>query len=323
MTFTAAQRARETEVLADMEPLVRGLTAAHEDKRILWMPADLMEPAEGEDAEDFRAALRARAAELSGPARASMILGLITEEGLPHFHKMVADHFGEGSAWVAWRDMWTAEEERHGAVLQMYFRDAGIFHAAALQRAQFDYIRKGFYPKWRASDPYSMLAYTSLQERATQVSHANTGKIAGVFDPLLGRIYRSIAADEARHWVFYRSAFQAALERDPNALLVATARVMTAMDMPGVRMDRFQELADVVSRADVYGPDHYRRIVEELIAFWGIGEVTGLSAEGRAAQDAILALPARLARLSEYAAARRKPRDYDLRDLCGMAFSME
>lgn len=318
-----AQRERELEVLADMEPQVRGLTAAHEDKRQLWFPADLMEPQDGEDPGDFRATLRRHAADLSGPARATMILGLITEEGLPHFHKMVADHFGDGSAWVAWRDMWTAEEERHGAVLQLYFRDAGIFPGGAIQRAQFDYIRKGFYPAWRPSDPYSMLAYTSLQERATQVTHANTGKLAGASDPVLARIYRSIAADEARHWVFYRAAFQAALERDPNALLIATARVMIAMDMPGVRMERFAELADVVSRADVYGPDHYRRIVEELIAFWGLETLTGLSPEGREAQDAIMALPARLARLAAHAQARRKPRTFELDDLCGLTFRME
>ena len=88
-----AQRERELEVLADMEPQVRGLTAAHIEKRQLWFPADLMEPQDGEDPGDFRAAVRQHAADLSGPARATMILGLITEEGLPHFHKMVADHY--------------------------------------------------------------------------------------------------------------------------------------------------------------------------------------------------------------------------------------
>lgn len=305
-----------------MEPRVVDLTAAHELKRTLWFPADLLDPACGDDPVAFRAERRARAADLSGPARATMILGLITEEGLPHFHKMVADHFGEGSAWVGWRDMWTAEEERHGAVLQLYFRDAGVFDLARIQRLQFDYLRKGFYPAWRPRDPYSMLAYTSLQERATQITHANTGKLVADADPALARIYRNIAADEARHWVFYRTAYRDALERDPDAVLAATARVMIAMDMPGVRMERFPELADVVSRAGVYGAEHYRGIIEDLIAFWDLGALTGLSAEGRQALDTILALPARLAKLAAHAAARRKPRSFDLSDLGALAFEM-
>ena len=35
------------EVLADLEPLVVELMAAHEAKRVLWFPAELLEPPPG------------------------------------------------------------------------------------------------------------------------------------------------------------------------------------------------------------------------------------------------------------------------------------
>jgi len=37
------------EVLADLEPVVAELMTAHEAKRVLWFPAELLEPPPGED----------------------------------------------------------------------------------------------------------------------------------------------------------------------------------------------------------------------------------------------------------------------------------
>ena len=41
---------------------------------------------------------------------------------------------------------------------------------------QFEYLRAGFHPEWDR-DPYRVFAYTTVQERATQFSHSETGKI--------------------------------------------------------------------------------------------------------------------------------------------------
>ena len=58
-----------------------------------------------------------------------------------------------------------------------------------------------------------------------------------------------VAREEARHYTFYRTVFKEVLARDPNAALESAARIMPAIDMPGVKMPNFRELSDVVRRA--------------------------------------------------------------------------
>jgi len=130
-----------------------------------------------------------------------------------------------------------------------------------IEKMQFEYIKAGFEPEWDR-DPYRVFVYTSLQERATQVSHANTGKFASQYEPTIGTVLANVAKEEARHYTFYRSVFKAVLERDPNQGLVAASKIMPAIDMPGVNMPEFRELADFVRRAGIYGPRYYLAIVQ-------------------------------------------------------------
>ena len=80
------------------------------------------------------------------------------------------------------------------------------------QQVPARFLNAGFDPDW-AGSPYRLLAYTSLQERATQVSHANTARLAGAEEPLLQKVLARLAGDEARHCAFYRDAFALALAK--------------------------------------------------------------------------------------------------------------
>src|SRR5687768_8962538 len=115
------------EVLADLEPVVRDLMDAHESKRALWLPSDLLNGKRDTDPDQHLAALRTRARGISAPARVALALNLLTEEGLPHFHRLLAAYLGENAFWSRWTNLWTAEEDRHGAVLHDYTRDARVF----------------------------------------------------------------------------------------------------------------------------------------------------------------------------------------------------
>ena len=168
----------KVEVLGDLEPVVDKLMEAHESKRVLWFPSELLAPPEGEDPERHRAALRERARGIHDSARVAVGLNLLTEEGLPHFHRLLAKYLDTDGFWSKWNYLWTAEEDRHGAVLHDYARDADLFDPLVIEQMQFAYIRNGFDPSWD-SDPYRVFVYTTLQERATQVSHSNTGKLCG------------------------------------------------------------------------------------------------------------------------------------------------
>jgi acyl-[acyl-carrier-protein] desaturase len=65
---------------------------------------------------------------------------------------------------------------------------------------------------------------------------------------------------------------------------------MPSIDMPGVNMPHFREMADVIRRAGIYGPREYLKIVEEQIKFWALDKVEGLNEAGKKAQEKILGI---------------------------------
>ncbi len=322
MSAVDSETLSKVEVIAGLEAVVSELMATHEAKRLLWLPSELLGPTGGDDPEAHRAALRERARGLGEPVRVALALNLLTEEGLPHFHRLLATHLDANPYWSGWTNLWTAEEDRHGAVLHDYVRDSGVLDGLALERLQFDYLRAGFAPEWDR-DPYRVFVYTSLQERATQVSHANAGKLASGVEPTIGVVLERVAQEEARHYAFYRNIVKELLARDPNRTLDAAVRVMPGIDMPGVSMPNFNEFADVARRAGIYGPRDYLQIVEELIRHWGIGALSGLDAMGRAAQERIMAIPGRLERLAGLIERKAKPRTFSFDVVFNREFGLD
>jgi acyl-[acyl-carrier-protein] desaturase len=309
MTHVESETLARIEVLADLEDLVHELMESHEAKRILWFPSELLTPAPDTDPDEHIRGLRARAEGISLPARVALALNLLTEEGLPHFHRLLAAYLGSGSFWSRWTNLWTAEEDRHGAVLHDYARDSRVLDNPVLERMQFEYLKSGFEPAWD-KDPYRVFVYTTLQERATQVSHANTGKLAGEYEPTIGIVLSNVAKEEARHYTFYRTVFKEVLARDPDRALLSAAEVMPAIDMPGINMPHFREMADVIRRAGIYGPWEYKKIVEEQIKYWAIDTAEAFTDAGKLAQERILAIPDRLERVAGMMEARSRAKTF-------------
>src|SRR5688572_12138123 len=295
--------------------------ASHEAKRVLWFPAELLEPPPGEDPDKHLKALRERARGISDPARVALALNLLTEEGLPHFHRLLAVYLGSDSFWSRWTNLWTAEEDRHGAILHDYTRDTRILNTPVLEKMQFEYIRAGFDPVWDR-DPYRVFVYTTLQERATQVSHANTGKLASEYEPTIGVVLANVAIEEARHYAFYREVFKHVLERDPSRALESAAALMRAIDMPGFTMPHFREMADVIRRAGIYGPRDYLKIVQEQIRYWTIDTLDGLNEAGQRAQEKILGIPARLERIADAMESRQRAKTFSFDVAFAREFTM-
>jgi acyl-[acyl-carrier-protein] desaturase len=313
----------QREVLQSLEPVVRELMQRHRDSRKLWMPADLLPADEQTDLaydEDLRK-LRERVRGLPDGLRVALALNLLTEEGLPHFHRLVAVYMGHDGAWAEWNNLWTAEEDRHGCILRDYVRDARVFNMKALETMQFQYIESGFNPAWQ-DDPYRLLAYTSLQEKATQTSHSNAGRIAGQYEPTLQRILAHISADESRHYLFYRDSFSAVLKADTNRALAALAAVAPALAMPGHNIDGYAHMSEVERRAGIYGPREYLRLIEDLLKHWAIDKMTGLSAIGHAAQEKVMQLPKRLARMADYIESKSSSRSFSFDFIYQRAFEM-
>jgi acyl-[acyl-carrier-protein] desaturase len=295
---------------------------AHESKRVLWFPSELLSAAPDTDPDQHVRELRRRAEGIGTPARVALALNLLTEEGLPHFHRLLAVYLGGDTFWSKWTNMWTAEEDRHGAVLHDYSRDSLVLNNPVIEKMQFEYLKAGFEPSWD-KDPYRVFVYTTLQERATQVSHANTGKLASEHEHLIGMVLANVAKEEARHYVFYRNEFEQVLKRDPNRALESAASIMPSIDMPGVNMPHFREMADVIRRAGIYGPRDYLKIVEEQIRYWAIDAIEGLNEAGRKAQEKIMAIPARLERVADAMETRSKAKTFAFAVAFAREFEMD
>jgi acyl-[acyl-carrier protein] desaturase len=324
MTLTQAARQffTKVEVLRDLEPTVVELMEQHERKRPLWMPNELLGPKPGEDPDAHLAALRKQAEGIPDSARAALALNMLTEEGLPHFHRLLAVYLGDDSHWQAWNNLWTAEEDRHGVILHDYVRDTRLLNQTRLEQMQFAYLKSGFQPDWD-KDPYRVFAYTTLQERATQQSHSETGRIIGEYEPLLAEVLGNVATEEARHFSFYRTIFEEILKRDPNEALISAGHILPSIEMPGHTMPGFREIADVIRRSGIYGPRDYLRIVQEQIRYWRIDAVNGLNELGRKAQEKILEIPARLQRIAEHIETRSKAKTFSFEVVFNREFAME
>lgn len=309
------------EVLADLEPVVADFIASHETKRDAWLPSDLL-PAGNDDRDvSFLAELRDRARGLADATRVALTINILTEEGLPHFHRLIAEHLGTRNFWSKWNNLWTAEEDRHGNILRDYIRDSRLLNFRALETMQFNYLRSGFAPDW-GSDPYKLFIYTSCQEKATQISHINTGKMAAGQEPLLVAITQKIAQDESRHYAFYMNVFREIIRRDPNEALAAASTIMPAIDMPGISIQNFNDYADVIRRAGIYGPRDYKQIIEHLIRLWEIDLLPCLNEIGRIAQEKIMSIPARLEKVADYVELRSRAKSFRFDVLYGRILEM-
>jgi acyl-[acyl-carrier-protein] desaturase len=259
-----------------------------------WFPHEYVPWSEGSDFDG--APYDEAQSRLSPAVRAAVQLNLLTEDNLPAYHRELNRAFGDDEPWRTWVDRWTAEEGRHAIALRDYLVVTRSVDPVVLERERMATMSTGF----RAPDKTMLrtLAYVSLQELATRVSHRNTGKLSE--DPGLDRLLARIATDENLHMVFYRDLIAAALEVEPAATLTAIATELETFAMPGASAPQFRRRAAVVARAGIYDMKvHREEIVEPLLRYWGVFELHGLDTAAEQARERIAAFCAELDRRIE------------------------
>jgi acyl-[acyl-carrier-protein] desaturase len=279
MTVTAVRPAELTEVL---EARLATATDRHLSVAKEWFPHEYVPWGEGHDFED--APYDEAQSQLSSAVRAAVQLNLLTEDNLPAYHRELNRAFGDDEPWRVWVDRWTAEEGRHAIALRDYLVVTRAVDPVVLERERMATMSTGF----RAPEKSMLrtLAYVSFQELATRVSHRNTGRLSG--DPRLERLLTRIATDENLHMVFYRDLCAAALDADPATMLTAIADELESFSMPGSGAPQFRRRAAVVARAGIYDLKVHREdIVEPLLRYWRVFELTGLPAAAEQARDRI------------------------------------
>jgi len=279
-----------------------------------WQPTDYLPDLEAENWRDEVERFRQTAQAISDELLVVLVGDMVTEEALPSYavalNGLVRDDEGTSpTPWARWLRGWTAEENRHGDLLNAYLRLTGRVHMRAIERTVHALIVNGFNPKSHA-DPYNLIVYTSFQERATRISHGNVGRIASSEgDPNLARICSMIASDETRHESFYTRMMGRVLEHDPAGGILAFRSMLRGLiAMPGRFMDDgrdpdlFDHFAIVAQRAHVYTARDYASIIDHLVKAWNIAGrgVTGKAAQ---AQDELCRQAERYERLADRMAA--------------------
>jgi acyl-[acyl-carrier-protein] desaturase len=264
-----------------------------------WFPHEYVPWSEGTDFDG--APYDEEQSRLTAPVRAAVQLNLLTEDNLPAYHRELNRAFGDDEPWRTWVDRWTAEEGRHAIALRDYLIVTRSVDPVVLERERMATMSTGF--RATEKDMLRTLAYVSLQELATRVSHRNTGKLSG--DAGLDRLLARIATDENLHMVFYRDLIAAALEADPAATLTAIATELETFAMPGASAPQFRRRAAIVARAGIYDMKvHREEIVEPLLRYWGVFELTSLDAAAEQARDRIAGFCAELDRRIERSVKR-------------------
>ena len=261
-----------------------------------WQPTDFLPDLTAEDWHQQLSRFREASTELSDEVLVVLVGDMVTEEALPNYaislNLLAQDDSGTSKApWARWMRGWTSEENRHGDLLNAYLRLTGRVNMRAIETTVHHLIAGGFNPRAN-SNLYAGLIYTSFQERATKISHARVGTLAGQHgDAHLADICKKIAGDESRHEAFYTRMMGEVMQRDPEGGVLTFKDLMRRIiAMPGRLMndgkdpDLFEHFAAVAQRIGVYTAHDYAQILGHLVKTWEFGSKT-LSGAAAAAQD--------------------------------------
>ena len=278
-----------------------------------WQPSDFLPDLSRETWRSDLEALRAHAAELPDDVLVVLVGDMVTEEALPTYQTWinrlqgVTDSTGSSDTpWARWGRGWTAEENRHGDLLNRYLALTGRVDMRAVEVTVHHLISRGFDPQTE-NDPYLGFIYTSFQERATKISHRNVAKLAlKAGEEKLHRICGMIAGDEARHEKAYKLFMSKIFEVDPREAVTAFATMMKRkIIMPAILMrdereeNLFQQFSGVAQRLGVYTARDYAEIIEDLVRHWNIPGLSGLSGLAAKAQDYLSTLAPRYQAIAE------------------------
>lgn len=278
----------------------------------IWQPSDFLPNSQNENFIEEVKEIQEISKELNDDFWTVLIGDTITEEALPTYESWLMELDGveqdPENGWSKWVRAWTAEENRHGDVLNKYLYLSGRVNMREVEISTQHLIADGF-DIGTSTDPYKNFVYTSFQELATYISHNNVAKIARKKGhKLLARMSKIIAGDEMRHHKAYTAFVKEIFKIDPSEMMLAFEKMMKhKIVMPAMHLREsfntkgslFNDFSTVAQRVGVYTGFDYVDILRKLNEAWEIDKITGLTAEAEKARDYLMKLPDRMYRITE------------------------
>ncbi|CAM1345846.1 acyl-ACP desaturase [Tenacibaculum crassostreae] len=278
----------------------------------IWQPTDFLPNSQQDSFIEEVKEIQEISKELDDDFWVVLVGDTITEEALPTYESWLLDLDGvtqqPDNGWAKWIRAWTAEENRHGDVLNKYLYLSGRVNMREVEVSTQHLIADGF-DIGTATDPYKNFVYTSFQELATYISHLNVAKIAKKQGhKALAKMSRIIAGDEMRHHLAYTEFVKEIFKIDPSEMMLAFQHMMKhKIVMPAMHLREsfeakgslFDDFSTVAQRIGVYTGFDYVDILKKLNEAWEIDKITNLTPEAEKARDFLMKLPDRMYRITE------------------------
>lgn len=278
----------------------------------IWQPSDFLPDPSSEEFKHDLEEIQTFAHEMDYDVFVTLIGDCITEEALPSYESWIMGIDGvdqeNGNGWSKWVRSWTAEENRHGDLLNKYLYLCGRVNMREVEITTQYLIQDGF-DLGTSMDPYRNFVYTSFQETATNISHRRVGTFAKqTGNKKLAKMCAVIAADEARHAKAYKNFVERIFEMDPSEMMLAFEDMMKKkIVMPAHLMresgqkagELWSHFSDAAQRCMVYTAQDYIDILQELLDDWKIEHIVGLNVQAQKAQEYLMKLPGRLQRVTD------------------------
>ncbi|MCF1421016.1 acyl-ACP desaturase [Mangrovimonas futianensis] len=278
----------------------------------IWQPTDFLPNSEKDSFLNEVEEIRELSKELPYDFWVVLVGDMITEEALPTYESWLMDVEGVDqvgrNSWSKWVRHWTAEENRHGDVLNKYLYLSGRVNMKEVEKTTQYLIADGF-DIGTDRDPYKNFLYTSFQELATYISHNRVAQIAKKKGNIkLSRMCKIISGDEMRHHNAYCEFVERIFKVDPSNMMLAFHHMMKLkITMPAHFLretgqsigQAFEEFSNTAQRLGVYTSKDYVDILEKLLVRWEIDKIGNLNDEAEKARDYLMNLPTRLTRLAE------------------------
>ena len=279
----------ETELLNELTPVAESLLERHLRTSKEWFPHENVPYSRGRDHVPGEVWSDADAdlggVEIGPEVRSALLVNLLTEDNLPYYFRTVERMFGPDGVWGTWVRRWTAEEQRHSMAIYAYLMTSRAIDPIELERSRMAQVSGGQIPNPPLHEGF---VYLALQELATRISHRNTGAMLG--DPAGYEVMKRVGSDENLHQLFYRDLAAAAIEADPNTMMIAIEHQVRNFAMPGTGIPDFDRHAALIAKAGIYDLQiHHEQILAPVvIRQWDAPNIGGLSGEGAAAQERLM-----------------------------------
>jgi acyl-[acyl-carrier-protein] desaturase len=287
-------------LIPSLEPKLRALYDAHRERaaRIDWSYHEFL------PLDELRAKPDA-IPQLSPLVYTAVETALLTEVNLPWFTTHLHAAFkGSLAVMLDFLQTWTAEEDQHALLLETYLLLGNNGNTKERMALRKNVIRQG----WASTieTHFGAIAYTAIQELATQTFYVRVAEIAESEDPLLSRALRRLAKDETLHYAFYRDAVTMHLQAEPN-YVYPLADVIMKFEMPGSGMPNYMERTEVLAAKAKYGPpEFYTQVIDALWSYWEIDKLDPTLVVAREAQQKVIKYHDKLGRVAARFLERRE-----------------